>query len=132
MFLSFSLLFFLCVFFLVYVKHVCYTNFTKFNLPTPIYINLVRDPIERIISWFYYIRAPWYVYFLFVLFVNGCHRRHLLMHSWKYKSYLVYICSLLKIVLSWFTFSISKTFIPLLATYTHTQTNKHSSISLNK
>ncbi|CAO1420440.1 unnamed protein product [Diamesa tonsa] len=44
----------------VYVKHVCYTNFTKFNLPTPIYINLVRDPIERIISWFYYIRAPWY------------------------------------------------------------------------
>lgn len=44
----------------VYVKHVCYTNFTKFNLPTPIYVNLVRDPIERIISWFYYIRAPWY------------------------------------------------------------------------
>lgn len=44
----------------VYVKHVCYTNFTKFGLPTPIYINLVRDPIERVISWYYYIRAPWY------------------------------------------------------------------------
>ncbi|KAG5669719.1 hypothetical protein PVAND_000014 [Polypedilum vanderplanki] len=44
----------------VYVKHVVYTNFTKFKLPTPIYVNLVRDPIERIISWFYYIRAPWY------------------------------------------------------------------------
>lgn len=51
-----SLLFFISV----YVKHVCYTNFTKFNLPTPIYVNLVRDPIERIISWFYYIRASWY------------------------------------------------------------------------
>jgi len=44
----------------VYVKHVCYTNFTKFNLPTPIYVNIVRDPIERVISWYYYVRAPWY------------------------------------------------------------------------
>ncbi|XP_059620106.1 heparan sulfate 2-O-sulfotransferase pipe isoform X1 [Phlebotomus argentipes] len=44
----------------VYVKHVCYTNFTRFGLPTPIYVNLVRDPVERVISWYYYIRAPWY------------------------------------------------------------------------
>lgn len=44
----------------VFIKHVCFTNFTSFNLPSPIYINVVRDPIERIISWFYYIRAPWY------------------------------------------------------------------------
>ncbi len=44
----------------VYVKHVCYTNFTRLGYPTPIYINLVRDPVERIISWYYYIRAPWY------------------------------------------------------------------------
>lgn len=44
----------------VYVKHVCYTNFTRYNLPTPIYVNLVRDPIERVISWYYYVRAPWY------------------------------------------------------------------------
>lgn len=27
----------------------------------PIYMNIVRDPIERVISWFYYIRAPWYI-----------------------------------------------------------------------
>ncbi|CAD7083099.1 unnamed protein product [Hermetia illucens] len=44
----------------VFIKHVCYTNFTKFSLPAPIYINVVRDPIERVISWFYYVRAPWY------------------------------------------------------------------------
>ncbi|XP_065079844.1 heparan sulfate 2-O-sulfotransferase pipe [Ochlerotatus camptorhynchus] len=44
----------------VYVKHVCYTNFTRFGLPMPIYVNMVRDPVERIISWYYYVRAPWY------------------------------------------------------------------------
>jgi dermatan/chondrotin sulfate uronyl 2-O-sulfotransferase UST len=44
----------------LYVKHVCFTNFTKFGLPTPIYVNIVRDPIERVISWYYYVRAPWY------------------------------------------------------------------------
>ena len=32
----------------------------RFNLPDPIYINLVRDPVERVISWYYYVRAPWY------------------------------------------------------------------------
>ncbi|XP_043466136.1 heparan sulfate 2-O-sulfotransferase pipe [Leptopilina heterotoma] len=44
----------------VYVKHVCFTNFTEFNLPEPIYVNMVRDPVERVISWYYYVRAPWY------------------------------------------------------------------------
>uniref|UniRef100_A0A6P4FD96 Heparan sulfate 2-O-sulfotransferase pipe-like n=1 Tax=Drosophila rhopaloa TaxID=1041015 RepID=A0A6P4FD96_DRORH len=44
----------------VFIKHVCFTNFTKFNLPKPIYLNVVRDPVERVISWFYYVRAPWY------------------------------------------------------------------------
>lgn len=38
-----------------------FTNFSKLKLPTPIYINMVRDPVERVISWFYYIRAPWYL-----------------------------------------------------------------------
>jgi len=44
----------------VYVKHVCFVNFTQFNLPMPIYVNMVRDPVERVISWYYYVRAPWY------------------------------------------------------------------------
>ncbi|XP_015108398.1 heparan sulfate 2-O-sulfotransferase pipe [Diachasma alloeum] len=44
----------------VYVKHVCFTNFSEFNLPQPIYMNVVRDPVERVISWYYYVRAPWY------------------------------------------------------------------------
>lgn len=44
----------------VYVKHVCFVNFTQYNFPEPIYVNLVRDPVERVISWYYYVRAPWY------------------------------------------------------------------------
>jgi len=44
----------------VYVKHVCYSNFSKFDLDMPIYVNMVRDPVERVISWYYYVRAPWY------------------------------------------------------------------------
>lgn len=44
----------------VYVKHVCFSNFTRFGLPMPIYVNMVRDPVERVISWYYYVRAPWY------------------------------------------------------------------------
>ncbi|XP_056635120.1 heparan sulfate 2-O-sulfotransferase pipe isoform X2 [Diorhabda carinulata] len=44
----------------VYIKHVCFTNVSNFGLPEPIYINLVRDPVERVISWYYYVRAPWY------------------------------------------------------------------------
>jgi len=44
----------------VYVKHVCFVNFTQFDMDMPIYVNLVRDPVERVISWYYYVRAPWY------------------------------------------------------------------------
>ncbi|XP_071549570.1 uronyl 2-sulfotransferase homolog pip [Panulirus ornatus] len=44
----------------VYVKHVCYINFTTFNRTQPLYVNMVRDPVERVISWYYYVRAPWY------------------------------------------------------------------------
>lgn len=34
--------------------------FHRFGKATPIYVNIVRDPVERVISWFYYVRAPWY------------------------------------------------------------------------
>ncbi|KAH8327803.1 hypothetical protein KR067_000412 [Drosophila pandora] len=44
----------------IYSQHIAYINFTRFHLPKPIYINLIRDPIDRIISWHYYIRARWY------------------------------------------------------------------------
>ena len=43
----------------VFISHVNYLNFTKYNEARPIYVNMVRDPVERVISWYYYIRAPW-------------------------------------------------------------------------
>ena len=30
---------------------------SRFNLEMPIYVNMVRDPVERVISWYYYIRS---------------------------------------------------------------------------
>ncbi|XP_069989574.1 heparan sulfate 2-O-sulfotransferase pipe-like isoform X2 [Penaeus vannamei] len=45
----------------VYVRHVSYMNFTTFNKTQPLYINMVRDPVERVISWHYYVRASWYI-----------------------------------------------------------------------
>ncbi|XP_067647746.1 heparan sulfate 2-O-sulfotransferase pipe-like isoform X2 [Eurosta solidaginis] len=44
-----------------YAMHVNYIDFREFDLPQPIYINMIRDPVERVISWFYYKRAPWTV-----------------------------------------------------------------------
>ncbi|XP_034121496.1 heparan sulfate 2-O-sulfotransferase pipe-like isoform X7 [Drosophila guanche] len=42
-----------------YAEHANYMNFRQFQLPQPIYINLIRDPVERVISWYYYKRTPW-------------------------------------------------------------------------
>lgn len=44
-----------------YVKHLNFLDFTEFNENQPIFINFVRDPVERVVSWYYYIRAPWYI-----------------------------------------------------------------------
>lgn len=41
-----------------YTEHTAFINFTEFNFPSPVYINLVRDPIERVISAYYFIRNP--------------------------------------------------------------------------
>lgn len=43
----------------VFVSHMNWIDFSEFDEPKPIYINMVRDPVERVISWFYYIRSPW-------------------------------------------------------------------------
>eukprot|EP00096_Caligus_rogercresseyi_P011298 TRINITY_DN4404_c0_g1_i1.p1 TRINITY_DN4404_c0_g1~~TRINITY_DN4404_c0_g1_i1.p1 ORF type:complete len:333 (+),score=63.69 TRINITY_DN4404_c0_g1_i1:29-1027(+) len=44
----------------VYNKHFLFVNFEDFGEVNPIYINLVRHPVDRIISWYYYIRNPSY------------------------------------------------------------------------
>lgn len=38
----------------LYARHVYYLNFTEFNLTKPIYINMVRDPVDRFVSNFYF------------------------------------------------------------------------------
>ena len=45
---------------LSYTKHVNFFNFEEHNRKNPIYVNMVRHPIERVISWYYYIRQGWY------------------------------------------------------------------------
>ena len=45
---------------LSYVKHLNFLNFEEFDRKNPIYINMVRHPVERVISWYYYIRQNWY------------------------------------------------------------------------
>lgn len=42
-------------------KHSYFVNFEEFNVTNPIYINFIRDPIERVISWYYYTRQSWYL-----------------------------------------------------------------------
>ncbi|XP_046807965.1 heparan sulfate 2-O-sulfotransferase pipe-like isoform X2 [Lucilia cuprina] len=42
-----------------YAMHINYIDFRSFDLPQPIYINMVRDPVERVISWYFYMRTPW-------------------------------------------------------------------------
>ena len=37
-----------------------FLDFEEFNKTNPIYINIVRHPVERVISWYYYIRQNWY------------------------------------------------------------------------
>ena len=43
-----------------YVKHMNFLNFEEFNKTNPIYVNIVRHPVERVISWYYYVRQNWY------------------------------------------------------------------------
>ncbi|CAB4055297.1 UST [Lepeophtheirus salmonis] len=43
-----------------YNKHFLFVDFEEFGYRNPIYINFVRHPVERVISWYYYIRNPSY------------------------------------------------------------------------
>lgn len=45
-----------------YVEHANWINFTQFGLPKPIYINLIRHPIDKVISAYYYQRHPFVYY----------------------------------------------------------------------
>jgi len=45
----------------VFSKHVAWVDFAALGHPSPIYINMVREPVERLVSWFYYVRAAWSV-----------------------------------------------------------------------
>lgn len=42
----------------VYLKHTGFVDFEQLNSPMPIYINIVRDPLERVNSIFYFRRSP--------------------------------------------------------------------------
>lgn len=41
-----------------YVEHTNWINFTKLELPRPIYMNLIRHPIQKVMSAYYYLRSP--------------------------------------------------------------------------
>ena len=43
-----------------FLKHQNFLDFAAAGHRPPIYMNFVRHPVERIISWYYYVRAPWY------------------------------------------------------------------------
>ena len=44
---------------IVYKKNMHFLNFEEFNLTNPIFVSMVRNPLERIISWYYYHRLSW-------------------------------------------------------------------------
>ncbi|XP_033237557.1 heparan sulfate 2-O-sulfotransferase pipe isoform X10 [Drosophila pseudoobscura] len=43
----------------IYIEHINWIDFDEFDQPKPIYINMVRDPVERVISWFFYARGSY-------------------------------------------------------------------------
>ena len=45
-----------------YSKHISYIDFESFGAETPIYINMVREPVQRVISWYYYVREARYLF----------------------------------------------------------------------
>lgn len=55
-----------------YVKHLNFLNFEEFNIINPIWVNMVRHPVERVVSWFYYTRQAWYLFifnWVYIIFI---------------------------------------------------------------
>ena len=55
-----------------YVKHLNFLNFEEFNITNPIWVNMVRHPVERVVSWFYYTRQAWYLFifiWVYIIFI---------------------------------------------------------------
>ena len=52
-----------------YVKHLNFLNFEEFNITNPIWVNMVRHPVERVVSWFYYTRQAWYLFIFFRVYI---------------------------------------------------------------
>ena len=44
-----------------YVKHLNFIDTLEFDVQNPIYFNIVRHPVDRVRSWYYYTRAPSYL-----------------------------------------------------------------------
>ena len=40
----------------IYFRHTPWKNFSSMSLPRPVWVSMVRDPVDRVISWFYYAR----------------------------------------------------------------------------
>lgn len=67
----------------VYIEHTSWIDFHQYNLPKPIYINLVRDPVERMISWYYYVRNSYFN----AIFYRKHQRATLKPRAWFTKSF---------------------------------------------
>ena len=46
---------------IAYDKYMNFLNFEEFNRTNPIYVSMVRNPVERVISWYYYHRQIWHI-----------------------------------------------------------------------